>query len=173
MYQHSPGSVSGKTVQVTRPLTAGERSEVSPSGNGSASTAWSRNLMMSDPEVPAKPKRRQFTAAYKLQVLQQADACQKYGEIAALLRREGLYDSHLAHWRLQRAAGLLTALGGQRRGRPEQPVNPDQPRMRELEREVRRLQKRLHQAELIIEMQKKISELLGIPQPNERQGRKN
>lgn len=173
MYQVSPGSVNRKAVLVTRPLTAGEHREVSPSANGSAGTAPRRNLVMSDPEVPTKPKRRQFTAEYKLRILQQADACQRYGEIAVLLRREGLYDSHLASWRKQRADGILTALGSKKRGRPEQPVNPDQPRIMALERELRRVQKRLHQAELIIEMQKKISELLGIHQPSDLKGKKN
>lgn len=175
-----PGAANGKAMLVTRPLAAGERSEVSPSRNGSASTGahrrspeGRRNLVMSDPEVPAKPKRRQFTAEYKLSILEQVDTCQKYGEIAALLRREGLYDSHLTLWRKQRAAGTLVALGGKKRGRPEQPVDPLAPRVAELERENARLQKRLHQAETIIAVQKKISELLGIRQPNEPKGKQN
>ena len=164
---------NGHAVVVTRSLAAGERSEVSPPAAGSAGTGARRNLVMSDPEVPAKAKRRQFTAEYKLSILQQADACQKYGEIATLLRREGLYDSHLTAWRKQRAAGALVALGGKKRGRPAPPVSPDQSRTRELEREVNRLQKRLHQAETIIEVQKKISEILGIRQPEYKKGERN
>jgi transposase-like protein len=128
---------------------------------------------MRDPEVPAKPKRRQFTAEYKLSILQQTDACQKYGEIAALLRREGLYDSHLTTWRKQRAAGALVALGGKKRGPTPQPVSPEAVRVRELEREVQRLQKRLHKAETIIEVQKKISDLLGIRQPEWKKDERN
>lgn len=157
---------NNRAVVVTRPWAAGERSEVSPPRNGSASTGLRRNLVMSDPEVPAKPKRRQFTAQYKLSIIEQADACTEYGEVAALLRREGLYDSHLASWRKQRALGALTALG-QKRGRPKQPANPLTQRVVELERENARLQKKLHKAELLIDVQKKISAILGIAQPSQ------
>lgn len=164
---------NGHAVVVTRSLAAGERSEVGPSAAGSPGTGARRNLVMRDPEVPAKAKRRQFTAAYKLSILQQVEACQQYGEIAALLRREGLYDSHLTAWRKQRAAGVLAGLAGKPRGRPPQPVHPEAVRLRELERENAHLQQRLHQAETIIEVQKKISEILGIRQPEYKKGARN
>lgn len=164
---------NGHAVVVTRSLAAGERSEVGPSAAGSAGTDARRKLVMRDPEVPAKPKRRQFTAEYKLSILEQVEACQQYGEIAALLRREGLYDSHLTAWRKQRAAGSLAALAGKKRGRPPQPEHPDAARLRELERENALLQKRLHKAETIIEVQKKISDILGIRQPEYRKGERN
>jgi transposase-like protein len=122
---------------------------------------------MSDPEVPANPKRRQFTAQYKLAIVEQADACTGYGEVAALLRREGLFDSQLSSWRKQRASGALTALAGKKRGRPQQPVNPLAQRVLELERKNARLQQQLQKAEMLIDVQKKISEILGIAQPTQ------
>ena len=112
-----------------------------------------------DPEVPERPKRRRFTAEYKLAVLKEADACSKPGQIGALLRREGLYSSHLVDWRRQRDAGALEALS-KTRGRPR----PD-PRDREIARlrtDNVHLRRRLGQAEKIIEVQGKVSELLGI-----------
>ena len=112
-----------------------------------------------DPEVPERPTRRRFTAEYKLSILKEADAATEPGEIGALLRREGLYSSHLVDWRRQREAGALVALG-RPRGRPR----PD-PRDREIARlrtDNDRLRRRLGQAEKIIEVQGKVSELLGI-----------
>ena len=97
-----------------------------------------------DPEVPERPKRRRFTAEYKLAVLKEAEACTEPGEIGALLRREGLYSSHLVDWRRQRDAGALEALG-KRRGR----ARPD-PKDREITRlrgDNDRLRRRLGQAE--------------------------
>jgi transposase-like protein len=119
-----------------------------------------------DSEVSAYPSRRRFTAAYKLEVLRQADACRKSGEVGALLRREGLYSSHLSAWRLQREQGGLREFGGRKRGRRPQPPNPLAARVAELEREKRKLQRRLHRAETIIDIQKKTSALLGIPLKN-------
>lgn len=112
-----------------------------------------------DPEVPERPKRRRFTAEYKLAILKEADAATEPGQIGALLRREGLYSSHLVDWRRQRDAGALEAFS-KRRGRPR----PD-PREREIARlrtDNVRLRRRLDQAEKIIEVQGKVSELLGI-----------
>ena len=113
-----------------------------------------------DPEVPAQPRRRRFTAEYKLRVLQEADRCKKPGEIGALLRREGLYSSQLALWRRQREHGLRQALRGKKRGRKARALDP---RVKKLERENTQLRQRLQQAELLLELQKKASELLGIP----------
>ncbi len=116
-----------------------------------------------DPEVPAKAVRRRFTAEYKLRVLREADSCTASGEVGALLRREGLYSSHLTTWRRQREQGALAALTPKPRGRPAVPPHPLARRVAELQRENAHLQRRLKQAEAIIEVQKKVSELLGIP----------
>jgi len=117
-----------------------------------------------DPEVPERPLRRHFTVAEKLRVLGEADAALKTpGGIAALLRREGLYSSHLMIWRRERAAGALGALAPKKRGPKSEPVHPLARRVAELERDKRGLERRLKQAELIIDFQKKVSEILGIP----------
>ncbi len=113
-------------------------------------------------EVLAKASRRHFTADYKRQILQQADACTESGQLGALLRREGLYSSHLTTWRRQRERGTLEALTSKKRG-PKPTANPWAEENRKLQRENQRLTRRLQQAELIIEIQKKASEILGIP----------
>jgi len=118
-----------------------------------------------DPEVPEKAARRRFTAEYKLNILRQADHAQTAGEVGALLRREGLYSSHLTTWRRQREAGMLSALRPKQRGRKAS-RHPLQPEVDRLSKENRRLQKRLQRAELIIDIQKKISQMLGIPLKN-------
>ena len=118
-----------------------------------------------DPEVRERAARRRFTAEYKLQVLRQADQCAGVGEIGALLRREGLYSSHLTTWRRQREQGALVALAPKKRGRPAVPVSPLARRVAELQRDNARLARRLHQAEAIIEAQKKLSEILGLSAP--------
>jgi len=116
-----------------------------------------------DPEVPAKARRRRFSAQYKKRILEEADACKaKPGAMGALLRREGLYSSHLTTWRKQREKGELEALAPKKRGRKAKPVNPLARRVRELERETRRLKRQLDRAETIISFQKKLSEMLGI-----------
>ena len=116
-----------------------------------------------DPEVAEKAARRRFTAEYKLNILQQAEVCRGEEGIGALLRREGLYSSHLTTWRHQREIGMLSGLSPKRRGRKALARNPLQPEVDRLRKETDRLQKRLKQAELIIEVQKKISQILGIP----------
>jgi transposase len=116
-----------------------------------------------DPEVAEKAVRRRFTVAYKLHVLRQADVCRDPGGVGALLRREGLYSSHLTTWRRQREAGILSGLKPKQRGRKANPIHPLQTENEQLRKENNRLQKRLKQAELIIEVQKKISQMLGIP----------
>mgnify|MGYP006292087429 FL=1 len=92
------------------------------------------------------------------------DQCHEPGQIGALLRREGLYSSHLTNWRKQREQGILEGLSPAKRGRKPKPRNPLDKRMAELERENQRLQNKLKQAQIIIEAQKKISEILGIEQ---------
>ena len=114
-----------------------------------------------DPEVPEKAARRRFTAEYKLRILHEADGCVEPGALGALLRREGLYSSHLTTWRRQREQGALEALTPKKRGR--RAPHPLSRRVAELERENAHLQRRLKQAETIIEVQKKVSEILGIP----------
>ena len=124
-----------------------------------------------DPEVVPKAKRRKFSAKYKLRILEEADSCTEAGQVGSLLRREGLYSSHLTTWRRQRDEGVLQGLSPQKRGRK---------RKDELEREVTRLQREnerlqasLEQAEMIIEVQKKLSRLLGLAtEENGREGRK-
>lgn len=118
------------------------------------------------PEVPEKAKRRQFNAAYKLRVLAEADRCSGAGQLGEMLRREGLYSSHLTTWRKQRDEGALEGLTPKKRGRRTQRKDPVVLENERLQRENRRLQERLRQAETIIEVQKKVSEMLGIPVMN-------
>jgi len=115
---------------------------------------------VSDPEVTDKPKRRRFTAEYKLSLLKKADACTQPGEVGALLRREGVYSSTLSQWRRQKDAGTLSALKPKRRGRKVQEVNPLAVRVTELEREVQHLQVKLRQAETILDVQKKLCSMV-------------
>jgi transposase len=110
-----------------------------------------------DPEVPERlerARRRQFTVGYKLRILSEADAARTTGEIGALLRREGLYSSHLAAWRRQREEGILHALSPRRRGRPTS--SPEQRELARLRQENERLSQRLVAAEAVIEVQKKL-----------------
>ena len=115
------------------------------------------------PEVLEKPVRRRFTVEYKLRILAEADACSEPGMLGELLRREGLYSSHLWTWRRQRDEGVLAGLMPKRRGRKAKPKNPLADEVARLERENRRLTEQLRQAELIIDVQKKVSEMLNIP----------
>ena len=116
-----------------------------------------------DPEVPAKAARRRFTAEYKLRVLTLADACNEPGCLGKLLRREGLYGSNLNTWRNQRDRGVLSALAPKKRGRKESVRDPLHAENEKLRKENERLSSRLRQAEIIIDVQKKISQILGIP----------
>jgi len=112
-----------------------------------------------DPQAVPQAERRHFSTEYKARILAEADACTERGQIGALLRREGLYSSHLDKWRKQRTLGQL---GSQKRGRK---ADPQAAEIVRLQHEVERLQERLQQAETIIEVQKKLSELLGL-RPN-------
>lgn len=115
------------------------------------------------PEVLEKPVRRRFTVEYKTRILVEADACTEAGQLGELLRREGLYSSHLSTWRKQRDQGALAGLTPKRRGRKAKPKNPLAEENERLRRENERLQEKLRQAELIIDVQKKVSEMLNIP----------
>ena len=127
-----------------------------------------------DPEVPERPeraRRRQFTVGYKLRILTEADAARTTGEIGALLRREGLYSSHLAAWRRQREEGILHALTPRRRGRPTS--SPEQRELARLRQENERLGQRLAVAEAVIEIQKKVSVLLGLAEQSRASGERS
>ena len=119
-----------------------------------------------DPEVPEKKPRRKYTAAYKLRILKEYEACTVPGEIGALLRREGLYNSNINTWLRQRDEGALHGLTPKKRGRKAKQANPLAKEVARLERENKKLSNKLQQAELIIDVQKKISKILGIPQDN-------
>ena len=122
------------------------------------------HIMSPDPEVPEKKPRRKFTAKYKLEILEKAERCTEPGQLGALLRKEGLYSSNLTTWRKQRDKGLLDALSPKKRGRKRIEKNPLAHEVARLQRDNERLKKKLKQAETIIEVQKKISQILGIPQ---------
>ena len=107
-----------------------------------------------DPQVVPKAERRRFSAEYKQRILAEADRCTEHGQIGALLRREGLYSSHLTTWRRQREQGTL----GQKRGRKPDPQAAE---LKRLQRENERLRARLQRAEHIIDVQKKLAQLLG------------
>ena len=124
-------------------------------GNGKSSEG------LPDPEVVIKPERRHFTAEYKRRVLQEAEACMQRGEVGALLRREGLYSSHLTTWRQQRQRGELQGLTPAKRGRK---ADPQAAEIARLQRETERLKAQLARAELIIDVQKKLSQMLGLPE---------
>ena len=138
----------------------GERSETSRSGGATIPLA----AAPADPEVAIKAVRRQFSASYKQRILQEADKAGS-GEIAALLRREGLYSSHLTFWRKQRGKGEIAGLAPRKRGKKLAPRNPLASENERLRRETQRLQKRLRQAETIIDVQKKLCDLLGLTVP--------
>ena len=133
-----------------------ERSDEAPSAGAGAP------LGDPDPEVLAKPKRRRFTAEYRLRILEEADRCAGTGELGQLLRREGLYSSHLANWRRARRDGALRGLRSKKRGAKPKASNPLEPKVRELEAKVARLEKDLHKAHVILDVQEKVAGLLGF-----------
>lgn len=120
-------------------------------------------------EVVEKARRRGFTAEYKLRVLAEADRCTKPGEVGALLRREGLYSSLLSAWRRQRDVGELSARSPKKRGPPAKVPDASARRVAELEKELARARVRLKRAEALLDLQKKVSEILGVelPKPDE------
>ena len=118
-----------------------------------------------DPEVLERPRRRKFSAEYKVRILREAERAKDSGQLGALLRREGLYTSNLTTWRRQFERGVLSALAPKTRGKKAKTVDARDRRIGELERDNERLRKRLEQAETIIEVQKKVSALLGTSSP--------
>lgn len=140
----------------------GERSETDRSaatGNAGGSLP---PTPQPNPEVVAKAKRRRFTADYKQSILEQADQATESGGIGALLRREGLFSSHLTSWRRERKAGVLQALTPHKRG-PKSKHHPLAEENQKLQRDNQRLTEQLRKAEIIIDVQKKVAALLGHP----------
>ena len=129
--------------------------------------ALARTLDGAEIEVTAKATRRRFTREYKRRVVREADACKTPGAVGALLRREGLYSSHLATWRAARDRGELAG-PARKRGPIPRVVDPRDTRIVELEREIARWQKRAERAEALVEVQKKVAALLGTPLDTER-----
>ena len=155
-----------ETGMVAPEWSEGERSETSRNGGATIPMAAPapKDSGVANPEVRDKAVRRRFTATYKRRILQEADQCGS-GGIAALLRREGLYSSHLTTWRKLRETGEIAGLEPRKRGKKPVPRNPLADEMQRLTRENQRLQKRLHQAETIVEVQKKLCDLLGLTVP--------
>lgn len=120
-----------------------------------------------DPEVAALAKRRRFSAKYKRRMVRAAAACKASGEVGALLRREGLYSSHLTHWRREIDAHDEAGLRAKRRGPKPSPAKAEARKIEVLERDVARLRRKLERAEQIIEAQKKLCDLLGLPKAEE------
>ena len=142
-----------------------ERSESTRNGGPAPSAALREGGSIPDPEVSEKPARRRFSAAYKAKIVQAAEACTEPGQIGALLRREGLYSSQLSKWRRQYHAGALSGLRDDKRGRKptRHPLEEENERLR---KQLARTEKRLQQAETIIDIQKKVAQMLGIPLKN-------
>ena len=158
-----------KTAAEDRPLVESperspdERSEAGRSEGDSTNGPAARGDIVAETETLERPKRRTFTAEYKLRVLQEADAATVPGAIGALLRREGLYSSLLTAWRQERAAAALAGLSAKKRGPQARRISAEAKRIQELERQNEQLRHRLKQAETIIEFQKKLHDVLGIP----------
>jgi transposase len=133
-----------------------ERSDEAPSAGAIASPG------SPDPEVVAKPTRRRFTAEYRLRIVEEAERCTEPGDIGRLLRREGLYSSHLTKWREAHRNGALRGLRSKKRGVKSKASNPLEPKVRELEAKVARLEKDLHTAHTILDVQEKVAGLLGF-----------
>ena len=146
------GSLAGVSPEGARRATGGDTPPGAP-----------RADPLPDPEVLAKPRRRTHSAAFKLRILQQVDVCTAPGEVSALLRREGLYSSHLTEWRRARDRGAFHALEPLRRGPKAKTPDPQVAELARLRKEIARLQERLRKAELIIDVQKKVAQLLGLP----------
>ena len=133
-----------------------ERSDEAPS------TGAQTPRVAPDPEVVAKPTRRQFSAAYRLRIIEEADRCIEPGELGRLLRREGLYSSHLSTWRKARREGSLVGLTSKKRGAKPKQRDPRDAKVREFEAKVARLEKELDKAHTILKVQGKVAGLLGF-----------
>jgi transposase-like protein len=140
----------------------GERSESERNGGLAKPAPTPSGPAIPNLEVPEQARRRRFSAAYKARVVEEAQTCTAPGEVGALLRREGLYSSQLTSWRRQYQSGALDALRDDKRGR-KGTKNPLEEELVRLRKHNARLTRRLEQAETIIEIQKKVSTMLGIP----------
>ena len=166
MNGNSLGVVVSPGGSVGAERSEGERSEPRRSGAPTEAGAALASASRPDPEVAAKAKRRTFTAEYKQRILQEADsAAATPGGVGALLRREGLYSSHLVTWRRERSQGIQEALAPRKRGRKSQ-RNPLEEENQKLRRQNARLTEDLRKANIIIEVQKKVAALLGNPIPD-------
>jgi len=134
---------------------------VSPSAASAAGVAAGPGG--AETEVVARAQRRRFTAEYKRRIVREADRCTHAGEIGALLRREGLYSSHLTSWRAARDRGELAGLAPKPRGPKASPPDPRDKKIAEQEREIARWKQRAERAEALVEVQKKVAALLGAP----------
>ena len=140
-----------------------EEMEGAHRATGISSTAALRETgvktVVPNPEVPEKASRRSYTAEYKRRILREVESCKEYGQVGALLRREGLYSSNLTAWRRQVERGTLDALSSKKRGPKSRKPDPSIRRIIEQEKENQKLRARLRKAELIIDAQKKIAEI--------------
>ena len=141
-------------------VAAAAAAERARRATGAAGSAVEPVPIPPDPEVPAKAQRRRFSVEYRLRIVTQADACKKPGEVGALLRREGLYSSLLTNWRRQREQGALVSMRARKRGPTPRRIDP---RVKQLEAENARLQRKLQQADTIITVQKKLPRSWGSP----------
>jgi transposase len=156
--------MSGNSLGVV--LSSGGSAVAERSGAIAEPGAAPGSLSRPDPEVVAKAKRRTFSTEYKIRILEEADtASATPGGVGALLRREGLYSSHLVSWRRERQAGILEALKPRKRG-PRSERHPLAEENEKLRRQLGQLSEKLRKAEIIIEVQKKVAALLGNPIPD-------
>jgi len=153
----------GRQQEPQPPVDGLERSEKPSTGGDRPLREGGDEDLRADPEVPEKATRRHFTAAYKRAILQEADQCSRPGELGALLRREGLYSSHLRTWKRQREKGALEGLAPRKRGRKAKRKDPLADEVQRLRRKNEQLEQRLQQAETIIDVQKKLCTMLGLP----------
>lgn len=159
-----------KNVPARRPTGESSLSVVPPAASPSTDDQGAEPAprpSVQPSEVVERASRRRFSAEYKLRILREAASAKSRGEVGALLRREGLYSSHLTMWRAQAERGELAGLKPKRRGPKATPVDPRDKRIVELEREVAKLARRAERAEALVEVQKKVSLLLGIALPTD------
>lgn len=168
MNAQEPGNGKVAKSLIGPEQSAGERSEPERSGGPMSEAEALKVPRAEKAEVTEKAKRRLFTAEYKKRIIEQADRALASGErgaVGALLRREGLYSSHLSDWREARGRGEIAGLTPKKRGPAKREIDERDRRIAELERELAKDRVRLQQAELIIEVQKKLSSILGVKLP--------
>jgi len=159
--------VEKELVSETVGETEGARRATGVFPSGASAAGPPLTTMGSETEVVAKAQRRRFTAEYKRRIVRAADRCTQLGEIGALLRREGLYSSQLTNWRAARDRGELEGLAPKPRGPKVRPPDAREKQLAEQAREITRLTKRAEHAEALVEIQKKVAALLGVPLKSE------